>query len=61
MRWSGISGDHVDIYIDGIFGKTITNGGQLSVSGSRWSGETHDFQICEYGGAVCSDPVTLSF
>ncbi|HIM04056.1 MAG TPA: hypothetical protein EYG53_02390 [Gammaproteobacteria bacterium] len=61
MRWTGSTGSQIELHLDGALRKTLNNNEQISVSGSRWLGQTVSFQVCEVGGVNCSNSVSITF
>ena len=61
LNWSGAVGTNVEVYRDGSLRATTANDGNYKDTDSGVSGTSFTYQICEVGGSVCSNPLSVDF
>jgi PKD repeat protein len=61
LTWSGASGTSVEIYRNGVSVATVANNGKYTDNINIVGGGTYIYKVCETGGSVCSNVVTVTF
>lgn len=61
LTWSGATGANVEIYRDGALLTTTANDGAYNDNLGRTPNASYSYQVCEVGGAVCSNTATVNF
>lgn len=61
LSWTGASTEYVELYRDGAFLKTVTNTGAYTDDTRQKGQATYLYQVCDAGGARCSNIATVVF
>ena len=61
LTWSGAQGSTVEIYRDGNLIASVSNSGSYTDATENRGGGTYVYQVCETGGATCSNASTVNF
>ncbi len=61
LTWSGADGTDVEIYRDGTLIATTTNDGSYTDNSGQRGGGSFTYKVCEIGGSVCSNQVTVTY
>lgn len=61
LTWSGATGTQVEIHRDGNLIDTIDNNDFYTDNINQRGGGSYTYQVCEVGGSLCSDTVTVNF
>ena len=62
LTWTGATGATVDVYLNGVFGKNVTNNGKYVNSRSLPGSPSYTYKVCLVGSTTtCSNNATVTF
>jgi hypothetical protein len=61
LRWSGLTGDSVDLFRNSVRIRAITNDGAYTDSIAATGSATYSYRMCQKASTVCTNTVTVTY